>query len=384
MRHLGYALLFTALLATPVISSGQEDGAERESPAIRREMDSVFSTYRELQGFMLSRSGFVDEKNKSTIEALLSGLSERFHTVQSIKARHENDPSFVANLNSMRELLADAKSRFADGRKDYALWRLRYAADLCVGCHTRYEVNVDFTPPAEYLGQRNAYEQGQYYMATRQFEKAHDAFVLAAASPQADMQRIDALRRLLVIYTRVNPDPARAVRELTRLRAKLRLGDFEQEELASWLSSLRRWQNEGRFQLDPVRQAGHLIEQARVIRQSTKQAGSVELLRASSILHRLLEETPDKGRERSVILYLLGLSYKELPFSFGEDLPEVMFEESIRSYPASDLAAKAYREYHESVTIGFTGSGGTEIPEEINRSLRELYDLAHQKPAPGA
>ena len=79
------------------------------------------------------------------------------------------------------------------------------------------------------------------------------------------------------------------------------------------------------------------------------------------------------------MLYLLGQSYKELPFSLSEQLPEMMFEEVIRETPASDLAGRAYAAYSELVTLAYTGSEGTDIPDDVKRIQAELYNLAFPK-----
>jgi hypothetical protein len=102
------------------------------------------------------------------------------------------------------------------------------------------------------------------------------------------------------------------------------------------------------------------------------------LLRATGILHRLLEEPSalSKG-ERGHALYLLGLSYSELPFFFINELPELFLEQSVREVPGTQTAQKAFRRYREVVTLAFTGSGGTRIPDEVLLKLKELHEVAY-------
>ena len=58
-------------------------------------------------------------------------------------------------------------------------------------------------------------------------------------------------------------------------------------------------------------------------------------------------------------------------------MPELFLEECIRENPDTELAKKSYRLYERMIALGFTGSGGTRIPSDVELSLKELHDLAY-------
>ncbi len=226
-------------------------------------------------------------------------------------------------------------------------------------------------------------EQAEFWLATRQFPKARDAFVAAAKTPPAGTERIEALRRWLLIQVRVDPNPAESARALQKLVGQIRLGVEDRHEVAGWLDSLHRWQHEGTVELTPQRRAEHLIQQA-VHMQSPEigKDGTVELLRATSLLHRFLEIGGGEAiRERAMALRLLGIAYNELSFSLVDGLPERFLEECIRVSPGSDDARKSYVLLAEILAADFTGSGGTNVPAEERELLRNLYELAYGVPA---
>ena len=43
-------------------------------------------------------------------------------------------------------------------------------------------------------------------------------------------------------------------------------------------------------------------------------------------------------------------------------------------------AQKAYSLYRDIAVIGFTGSGGTRLPDDVQLQLKELHDLAYGVP----
>ena len=356
--------------------------ATPDRPLIRAEMNQVYPAFRDLQKYLGSREVFVDPANGAEIERLLTVLGNGFHNVKESTAKPQTsstEPGFNGTLGLLNDMLEDSANRFREGNKGYTFWRLRGAGDYCVSCHTRLEVSVDFSDPRIKVDTLGTVERAEFFLASRQFEKARAEFFKAAETPTAEHPRIDALRRLLVIYTRVYPDPQRAIADFTKLQADGKLTRLEAEEVNGWLESLRRWRNESKVQISTVRRAEHLIQQGLVLKDAfVGKNGTVELLRATAILHRLLAEgSADTIMFRARALRLLGVAYGELSGPFVSELPEFFLEQCIREYPRTDDARKSYQMYQHIVTLDFTGSGGTKLPDDVVATLRELYRLAY-------
>ncbi|MCB0311093.1 MAG: hypothetical protein KDD42_07650 [Bdellovibrionales bacterium] len=370
-----------------ILIMGETVFAQTPSASARGEvlssMQAAYRAFQELQPLISSEQEFVKPDNQEEISALLDTLRTKFGNVLEVKSNFSTEPGFASTLHVLNDMLNDAYNRFNEGKKGYALWRMRTVSNYCVSCHTRFEVSQDFHPVPADISKLNAFEKGEFYLASRQFEKAKSAFLAAARDKKLAIYRIDSLRKWLIIYTRVDPDPSAAIGELQKLGRTLKLNSTEREEIGGWLASLRRWANESKAKIDPLRKAETLIVQGiGTLDPLSGDRSAVELLRASGILHALLEDKEDQySKKRGHMLYLLGLAYSELPFFFGNELPEMFLEQSIREAPGSSDARKAFRLYQTIVTRGFTGSGGTQLPDDVKLNLSELRQVAYGTPS---
>ena len=361
-------LALAALINTPSVS-GQN--------TLRTEMNKVFKAFKDLQPYLLSEKRFQDPANVDSINNILIALNFKFHDVESFDNKFNNEPGFVSTLKILDDMLTDARYRFKEGNKGYALWRLRTVSNYCVSCHARHDIKTDFYAGEIELKGATDLERGEFYLASRQFEKAKEAFFLAATDPRNLVDRLDALRKWMIIYVRIHPDPQGAITALQKLRAKANFNFVENESIRGWLDSLLRWQNESKSKVEDVRKAENLISQASALNDPLSgYNGDVELLRATAILHKSLEQG-GKGIDRSRALYLLGLAYNELPFFFANELPTMFLDQCIRDYPATDNARRAYKLFEEITTLGFTGSGGTDMPDDVRLMLKDLRDMAY-------
>ena len=243
------------------------------------------------------------------MQALVKKLREDFYAVSDEKIQLSSEPGFNTTLSMMNDLLDDGFHRFREGRKNYAFWRLRGAANYCITCHTRIESPLSFKSAGADLSSATDFERGEFYFATRQFDLARKSFLRAARDPKAGFRRMDALRKWLIVYTRVQPNPMGAIKELGEIRNSKVLSSYEQTEVKDWLTSLRRWQNESKAsKVKPLRRAENLVRQGIGMHDPlTGHQSVVELLRATSILHKLLESL-DSEKE-SVLKHFIYLAY---------------------------------------------------------------------------
>jgi hypothetical protein len=371
---------FSSICCAAPVKSPLPTPISPPSTSIRDEMLMVYGAFKELNQFILEEQAFLQPENSEKISTLLKTLNVEFGRVEEQGHGRKEDPGFAATLQVLSEMLRDATNRFNEGRKEYALWRLKTAANHCVTCHTRYEVPINFSTQTPELSKLSVAARGEFFLATRQFEKAGEAFLQAALNPVEGTTRLDALRKWLIIYTRVHPDPNRAIRDLQAFARKVKLNEHERDVLGEWLASLNRWRQESRHAVDPLAKAENLIRQGLSMNDPLSgRQGVVELLRASAMLHKALEQGL-AAPERRKALYFLGLTYTKLPLFFVNELPELFLEQCIREFPGSDEAKRSYKLYREIVTLGYTGSSGTNLPEDVLAIFQELHDIAYNVP----
>jgi hypothetical protein len=98
---------------------------------------------------------------------------------------------------------------------------------------------------------------------------------------------------------------------------------------------------------------------------------------ASSILHRYVATRSDG--EAAEAYYLLGLIETKVGRSFWLSQAEAMLETSIRLAPGTPTAQRAFALLEDFLVAGYTGSGGTHVPPDIQAKLDELQKIAESE-----
>jgi hypothetical protein len=104
----------------------------------------------------------------------------------------------------------------------------------------------------------------------------------------------------------------------------------------------------------------------------------VYYIAATSIGYRLLNNTKLKPRERSELYYLVGYSEAYVTESLWVSEFDTYLEESIRLAADAPWAKDAYRLLEDEYVMGFTGSSGTHVPEDIKSKLKELRKIINK------
>ena len=378
-------LMVSQIVALYFLESARAE--EKMQVDTKARMAEVYRAYSKLQIFIGTKEQFSDEKNQSEIARLLTSLKDNFHKTEGTAGEKFIREGLNSTLQSVQLTLNDISTRFAEGKKDYALWKIRSLSNYCVTCHTRFEVANDFgSSQSDSLEGLNLYQKADYFFATRQFSKASTLFREVITNDQFSFERFDALSRLLVIETRVYPDPSRALKTLNELRDEANFTPYEQEEIQDWIVSLKRWKKEKPVSLTSdqavLSEAERLIKLAHHGEDALDgQVSFIELLRASALLHTVFDRVSTTSYHAKV-LYLLGSIYSELPHIFQNELPEIFLEECIRKFPGTEEAKASFRVYKDKMQREFTGSSGTKLPAEEQQKLEELKELAYGSKLP--
>lgn len=362
-----------------LISSNFPATGFTEKPGVKGQMHAAFAAFEELQYYLSSEARFSERKSEQTISALLDRLTSSFKSAKAAESDHVRLPSFNASLDIIADRLDDANARFKQGSKGYSFWRLKNVGNYCLTCHSNFSSSQQFKSTAARVAGLNSSEQAEFYLATRQYDKALPLLFKSISAATNPRQRMSRLRNWLVVLIRGFSDPALALTELNKINNAIPLTPFEREEISGFIGSLERWQKEGNSTVPPLKKAENLIRQALGMNDPLSgRRGAVELLRATAILHDLLlDSDPQILDQRGHILYLLGLSYSRLPLYFVNELPDMFLEQCIKEFPNTKDARECFRLYSNNVQVGFTGSGGTDIPEDVEQRLAEFYSLAY-------
>jgi len=301
----------------------------------------------------------------------------------------ESDPTLQYLSGLFDRQLKYANRSLKAGQVAYARRVLSKTAGYCIACHTRHDKGPDF-PFFELepnLKALSLVERAELLAATRQFDKALDEFEKAAADKTLSKSRPfeweRAVRQGVNLAVRVKTDPARTSKLIEKALTVEEAPQFFRRELQAWKESVGIWKTEAakeaKTEDELFEQAVYLNGAARVKQTyPLDHAGDIYYLRASAAVHKLLSANP-QGKHAAEALLLAGNAYRLLGEPIVTPLPELYFEACVRQSPHSQVARLCYERYEESIYFGYSGSGGTFIPENLQENMKELKTLAAEK-----
>jgi hypothetical protein len=362
----------------------------------RAVMDPIFGALRTVLPYSLSPERFRDPANRDTIAAGLATLGARAGDL----ARHgrTREASFAFLSGSLANDARELQKTFDEGRSEEARFRFRELIDTCVACHSRLPSDTSFPLGERLVKSLDAQglpleERARLEVATRQFDAALASYEALFASPDAlpvDFDIMGELDDYLEISIRVKNDLERPIRTLETLSQREDTPQGLREDLRSWVLSLRQISKRD-FSKASLAEARHQVSEAESFDPiDGDRRALIHYLAASSLLHRLIAEprfaaaAAGKGGPETAELaeayVLLGTIEARVGRALWPWQAESLLETAIRLQPRTPLAQRAYALLDEFVTAGYSGTGGTQIPEDERAKLEELRVLSGAPP----
>lgn len=349
-------------------------------------MRAMATGLEDLLPYVYSQVEFSDSKNRKDIVELLAEYQKSVDVVPQHIGEQMlgKDPLLTYSLERLKENSRQSLKAFQEGHSEYARSTLRESVNTCFNCHSANNMGPEFKFTTSSLSSSfrlSPTERADYYVATRQFEKAITALETVLNSPtsfyDSPHEQALALRKYLALEVRVKKDPVRAAKTVETFLNNKKLPYFMAADAQAWLGSLREWSKEGEAaSADVSSTARRLLQKAESLqRTGGSQAGLVQHMRATSLLHESLR-TAKSAQDRSKIYFSLGTSYDVLAELGVWDLPDIYFEACIKSWPKSTQAKLCYKSFERNVILGFSGSAGIFIPTEERQRLAALKELA--------
>jgi len=376
-----FSLLVSHVMVSLLLSGNAfaQPATPSAKTTLPKEMLDIYQAFKALHPYLNDRHRFTAETERETVKRLVRDLKSSFHDADTVDQRYMKQPGFNATLKRSRELLEDAERRLDEGKLPYAFWRLRTLERKCIVCHVTYDAGIAFDDSSAVVRNMTSYEQGEFFLASRQFGRAEEAFLAVLRQTDPNRSHMEALRQWLIIQARVKNDPNRSSLMLREAVEGAVLSEEDREEIVQWLRALHHWGIE-KEPPQSVSQIEQMIHRAISSTAVERRADAVTLLRATSLLHQALERVNLEGRDRSRALYLLGYSYSHLPLYFTEDLELDYLKQAVEEFPGSEDARRSFELYKEQIDLSFTGSGGTRLPDDVELELKELERKARGIP----
>ncbi len=342
-----------------------------------------------LQPDMTSSQAFADPRNASRIEEHLTALRENARGLQHFGKLHT--PGFAISAAAMRDHVQETKRVFSSGNREYARWMLIETMAGCISCHsqlpgTNLPLAVD---PTSLEG--TPLERADFLFATRQFDAALGLYtqIIADFRPAASAATLNddepaetALRRKLAIFLRVRRDPAGAATSLEHDRANVLLPPSLREAIGEWIVELRRPGLSPAFApatatREELETYAHSIlkEDLRGVHLFATPSRTASYLMLSGVLYEALSHSHE-DLSPAEILHWLATCDRMLNRDFFFSMSDLYLQECIHRAPHTPIAAACFDDFLQSTELAWTGSRGTDIPEDVAALLRKLKALA--------
>lgn len=379
-------MALTHCASTSKTNATDSTGANKsETKSWANGMRGMADSLQKLMPYVFSRDEFNDPNNKAAIHERIARFSEGVAEVpkHAGEAMLGKDPLVQFSIARLNANAHHALQAFDEGHLEFSRTVLRESMGLCFNCHASQQFGPQDNFSTSSLNANfRIYptERADYYVATRQFDKAIDLLEGVLKSPAQLLddphEQVDSLRKYLSLEVRVKNDPARAAALLEKFLGQRDLPYFIAADAEVWLKSLRDWQREKGAAAPALSRAQALTRKAKSLQATGGyQSGYVDFLRVSSILHEGLRATSNM-KDKARYYEMLGQSYETLSEMGIWDLPEVYYEACVRSSPKSEEAKRCYREFERTIVLGFSGSAGIFIPKEERARMNDLKALA--------
>ena len=353
--------------------------AQYERGPTREAMRVIFSQLQIALPLSVDPEAFRDPAQAPKIRAALAKLAD---AANGLDRHGENlDPGGRYLARSLERDARRALQHFDQHKYESAEFFVGQLSESCIGCHSRLPSPGD-APLAHGFAARtdvthlDPLERARLEVATRQFGDALGTLEKVFASEDVPpYELLGPLTDYLTICVRVVNDTKRPVPVLQRLAKRADLWSALRSDVDAWVRYLPELSARD-LGGDPVAKARGLIDEGRgLILFPSDRRALVHYVFASKLLHGYVSTHREAGPELARAYYLLGIAESRIGPNFWISQAEFYLETAVRMAPGTDVGRDAYALLEEETLSGYTGSGGLQVPDDVEAHLRELRQL---------
>lgn len=247
-----------------------------------------------------------------------------------------------------------ALAAFELGDHSWSRYALGHMTDYCINCHTRSNRGArDF--PINWSLQLSglpASQRIEMLLANRQYASAlreTKALIAAQKAPQQDPRAWQVtVEKVMAMVIRADHSSDEAMALALAVMNDKTASFYIRNDAAQWVRDIQNWKKERppKNDREKFKLAESLVGKASLRRSMS--ANLIPALRASGLLHELLENT--KSADHPAYLYQAGLVAQSLRDINLGYLDQFYFESCIRDKPHSDLAEECFVQLQTSVS----------------------------------
>jgi hypothetical protein len=354
--------------------------AEQQREEVRSAMLAILSGVKIVLPLSVSDEQFRDPASAPEVRAAL----ERIAAGASMLGEHivtTRGEGFQFLGHELEQTARETVRAYDLGRYDVAEYQVHRMTEYCVACHSRLPSDIDSPLAEDFIDGTDLtvmplQERAKLQLATRLFDDALASYEALLASPvEHPATLLGPLTDYVTVSIRVKNDPSRPIPVLEDFAARADLWEYLRLDVERWLADLREL--EGKPEPPATLKAGRdRIEHAkRSIHFPADRRALIDYVVASAILHRYLESGPTQAGQAAEAYYLLGMTESRIGRNYWISQADFYLETAIRLAPAEPFALDAYALLEEETVLGYTGSSGTHLPEDVAKRLKELRAL---------
>lgn len=386
-------LLVTCLFIFGIVQCAQKEHQEEPVTALANwhsKMHVLSGSLSRLLPLSYSPQAFNDPKNRSIITDEVRTIKSIAHSIDKTNAKPDHDPAMVFMAQRFSSNMDEVLDQIENKSLTYARRLIQQSTAYCISCHTRTDEgrsNLQLSSLAN-VDRLTRFQQVDFFIAVRDFDKALSKFDEVVNSPDAQIQSpydMEALaEKALAIAVRVKRDPALADEMVNRVIEARWAPVYLRLNALAWKKSIGEWRKAKPFEQlnakDQLELAKELIAQADQSRANSPvgHSGLVNFLRSSTILHNLLGQSPTQPRYGEALFYA-GLAAESLRDMNLWTLHEAYYEACIRHSPRSRLAKKCYLRLEALQYVVNASGDSAAMPRNVRERLSELKNLSQEK-----
>lgn len=365
----------------------------KETKNTKEVMGLVYSSFSSLLPYLSSELKFSDPKSYNHIKKNISILKSSFSQAKHIERL--KSPGFSVTRDLVIENIEEASSNFTHKNYFFARKRLVGMTSLCINCHSQLNMrkgklsNSQMGLTAKSFD--SIYSYAEFLFLTRNFKKSISFYEKSINQrlhkneelkkmganmklPEKDVR--EALLRIISINTKIDLNPKEALSNLEKFKDEKRFSKFLREDISNWIVELKEWSHKEKS-LKKIGVSDFVEKHLAPLKNITSfEDGKhdILLLLSSGMLLRSLTYLKE-ANEQAQALYWLAVVEGNLSHNLFYSLADSYLLKCIYEFPKSSFAKKCYSLYDENIKIGYSGSAGLNIPQDIQERLKKLKSL---------
>jgi hypothetical protein len=367
------------------ISAAVSAATPSRNLSVNKTMKQIGETMTELFPIILNETKFQKPDNEDKINKDVDKIVQLIQSAEPhFKRRSKtNQISYTVLV----EHLTDARKAMTRGNTRYAQHILKDTVTVCTACHTQDRQQRTLFSGAKRNAFSNDFEYAEFNFLTRNYDLAlqyYDRYITSQASLKPEAMLLSSARKILTIYTQIYNRPGDAVGQFEKYLQGERLTPFVKASVSEWIKGLKQLEANNATEVKDLtfselekyvhRYLGPLDNPGAAVVPTKKER--VYHVWLQGLLYRyLFDDPPEEVMPK--LLYWLAINDRATSYSFYYSLADLYLKECMLNHTSHYYAKKCFEEYNEYVVFSFSGSAGTDIPEDRQAELDRFRDIVY-------